>query len=206
MTIRSVLLGGIPAALVIAGMTPALGFGADWSSTSEPTGGPLTVAQATTPTTPTTPTGQTPAAKPQGDEKPGPGWAVNCKSGAKEKALDCRLSQTVVTKNRQVLTEVTFHFPPAGEESETIIQVPLGVLLSGGGTVQVDQNPPQSVTFRACNRNGCYGRAVLSSEFLSQLRKGKQVTVVFKNLSEKEVKVPLSLDGFSDAYGKVPSS
>jgi hypothetical protein len=30
--------------------------------------------------------------------------------------------------------------------------------------------------------------------------------VTFKNLAEKEIKVPLSLDGFAEAYGKVPGS
>ena len=201
MTIRSVLLGSIPAAFLIGGFTPVLGFGDDGSPLSQPARGPVTVAQAAPPA------GQAPAAKPEAAQKPGPGWAVNCKSGVKEKALDCRLSQTIVTKNnRQVLTEVTFHFPPAGEEQETIVQVPLGVLLPGGGTIQVDENAPLPVTFRACSRNGCYGEAPLSSDFLAQLRKGKQVVVVFKNLSEQDVKVPLSLDGFADAYSKMPSS
>jgi invasion protein IalB len=72
--------------------------------------------------------------------------------------------------------------------------------------VQVDENSAQQLTFRACNRNGCYAQAPLSPEVLAQLRKGKQVNVAFKSLAEKEVKVPLQLDGFGDAYAKVPSS
>jgi len=165
--------------------------------------GAMLVAQATPPaaTPPAAPTTQTPQAP-----KTAPGWAVNCKSGAKDKSLDCRLSQTVVTQNRQTLANVTFHFPPNPQKPEIIVQLPLGVLLPAGATVQVDENPAQQLTFRACNRNGCYGQAPLSPDVLAQLRKGKQVNVAFKNLAEKEVKVPLMLDGFGDAYAKVPSS
>jgi invasion protein IalB len=160
------------------------------------------VAQATPPAG-APPAGQT-AQTPQAPKAPG--WAVNCKSGSKEKALDCRLSQTVVTRNRQTLANVTFHFPPNPEKPEIIIQLPLGVLLPAGATVQVDENPAQQLTFRACNRNGCYAQAPLPPDVLAQLRKGKQVNVAFKNLAENEVKVPLQLDGFGDAYAKVPSS
>jgi invasion protein IalB len=116
------------------------------------------------------------------------------------------LSQTVVTENRQLLTNVTFHFPPTPGKPETIVQMPLGVLLPGGATIQVDENPAHQLTFRACDRNGCYAQTPTSADFLAQLRKGKQVSVAFKNLAEKEIKVPLSLDGFGDAYAKVPSS
>jgi invasion protein IalB len=132
--------------------------------------------------------------------------AVNCKSEAQDKALDCRLSQTVVTENRQLLSNVTFHFPPAPQKPDIIVHMPLGVLLPAGATLQVDDNTAQQLTFKACDRNGCYAQGPLAPDVLSQLRKGKQVNVAFKNLAEREIKVPLSLDGFGDAYGKVPSS
>lgn len=204
MSSRLIYFGSISAALVIGTFSAVAAEidNAELARASQLSQATL-VAQATPPAA-TPPAGQT-AQTPQAP-KAAPGWAVNCKSGSKDKALDCRLSQTVVTRNRQTLANVTFHFPPSPQKPEIIVQLPLGVLLPAGATVQVDENSAQQLTFRACNRNGCYAQAPLSPEVLAQLRKGKQVNVAFKSLAEKEVKVPLQLDGFGDAYAKVPSS
>jgi len=143
-------------------------------------------------------------AKPPAAQGAGPGWAVNCKSDATEKGLECRLSQTVVTKQGgQVLTEVTFLFPAGNKENEVVLQLPLGLFLPGGAAIQVDDNPPQRLTFRACDRSGCFARAPLSPETLVTLQKGKQLEVSFQNLAEDPIKVPLSLDGFEGAYSKI---
>jgi invasion protein IalB len=210
MSVRSLFAVGVPAAILVAAGSGFLMIGEEGKSGWQ-------MAQLTPPLVQSerlvvaaqapqaTPPAAAPGAAPQAPSR-GPGWAVNCKSEATDKALDCRLSQTVVTENRQLLANVTFHFPPAPQKPETIVQVPLGVLLPAGATVQVDENTAQQLSFRACDRNGCYAQGPLSPDVLAQLRKGKQVSVAFKNLAEKEIKVPLSLDGFGPAYGKVPSS
>ena len=213
MSFRSLFVVAVPAAILVAAGSGFLMIGDEGKSgwqlaqlSPTPLGQPekpIVAVQATPPAA--TPPTAAPGAAPQAPSK-GPGWAVNCKSEANDKALDCRLSQTVVTENRQLLSNVTFHFPPAPQKPETIVQIPLGVLLPAGATIQVDENPAQQLNFRACDRNGCYAQAALSPDFLALLRKGKQVSVAFKNLAEKEIKVPHSLEGFADAYGKVPGS
>lgn len=143
-------------------------------------------------------------AKPPAAQEAGPGWAVNCKSDATEQGLECRLSQTVVTKQGgQVLTEVTFLFPEDNKEIEVIVQLPLGLFLPGGATIQVDDNSPQRLGFRACDRSGCFARAPISPQMLANLQKGKQLQVSFQNLAEDPINVPLSLDGFEGAYSKI---
>ena len=158
--------------------------------------------------TPTSPSTQ--AAPSAGAAKPqaaGPGWAVNCKSGAKEKELECRMSQTVVLKQSgQVLTNVAFRIPTDTKKLEIIVQLPLGMLLPAGATVQVDENPPQRLNIRACDRSGCFAQAPIAPETLALLRKGKQLKVGFQNLAEKQITIPLSLDGFGDAYEKMQRS
>ncbi len=146
------------------------------------------------------------------DQKPkprksGPGWAVNCQSGAKEAALNCRLSQTLVMKKSgRLLTRVTFLLPAGGRNPKLNIQVPLGVLISAGATIRVDENPPQGLRFRTCNRNGCYAETALSPAFLASLRKGRKLVIEFKNLAEKTIKLPLSLGGFDEAYTKAQNA
>ena len=151
----------------------------------------------------TSPTQSTPAPAAAGEPK-GPGWAVNCKSEATEKGLECRMSQTVVLKQSgQVLTNVTFRIPTDTKKPEVIVQLPLGVSLAPGATFQVDDNPAQRLNFRACDRNGCFAITPVTPEMLAVLRRGKQIKIGFQNLAEKPITVPLSLDGFGDAYEKM---
>jgi invasion protein IalB len=73
------------------------------------------------------------------------------------------------------------------------VQLPLGVLLTAGATFQVDDNTAQRLNFRACDRNGCYANAPVTPEMLATLKSGKQLKIT----------VPLSLNGFDDAYAKM---
>ncbi len=143
-----------------------------------------------------------PNQKPQ-PQSPGPGWAINCRSAAQEKALSCRLSQRVVMQGSgQLLTQVTFLLPTDTQTPQLAIQLPLGVLVPAGASIQVDENPAQRLRFRTCDRGGCYAEAALSPELLGQLRKGSKLTIAFKNLAEKTISLPLSLGGFEEAYAK----
>lgn len=133
----------------------------------------------------------------------GPGWAVNCKSGARDQALNCRLSQTVVMKgSNRLLTRATFVLPTPEQESQINIQLPLGVQVPAGTTISIDDSAPQSLQFRTCDRNGCYAATTLSSAFLAQLRKGGKLNIAFKNLADKTIRLSMSLDGFEQAYVK----
>jgi invasion protein IalB len=152
-------------------------------------------------TTPSAAPSATPSTTPEASE--GPGWAVNCKSGTKDKGLECRLSQTVVTKGGQVLADVTFRIASDKKATEVITRLPLGLNLPAGVSLQVDNNAPQRLPFKACDRNGCYAQGSISPELWSTLQKGKQLQVSFQNLAEKTINVPLSLDGFPDAYAKI---
>jgi invasion protein IalB len=147
-----------------------------------------------------------PGQKPQA-KSAGPGWAVNCKSGARDVGLSCRLSQTVVMKQSgRLLTRVTFLLPTPVQKPQINFQLPLGIRVPAGTTFQIDDNGPQSLRLRTCDRNGCYAETTLSSELLAQLRSGSKLTISFKNLAEKTISVSMSLGGFQEAYAKAKST
>ena len=84
------------------------------------------------------------------------------------------MSQTVVLKQSgQILTNITFRIPADTKKPEIIVQLPLGVFLAAGATVQVDENPPQRINYRACDRSGCFAIAPLTPEILAVLKKGE---------------------------------
>ena len=114
------------------------------------------------------------------------------------------MSQTLVMKKSgQVLTRVTFRIAADTKKPEIVVQLPLGVLLAAGATFQVDDNPPQSLSYRTCGKNGCVANSPITPEVLAALRKGKQLTIGFQDLKEKPITVPLSLNGFAEAYDKM---
>ena len=134
----------------------------------------------------------------------GPGWAVNCKSQAKEAELECRMSQTVVfKKSGQVLTNVTVRVPNGAKPPVILVRLPLGLYLPAGATYQIDENAPQALDFRACVRTGCYAQTSVAPDVLANLKAGKRLTVGFQNVAQKPIKVQLSLDGFGEAYDKL---
>ena len=105
-----------------------------------------------------------------------------------------------------MLASVTFAFPAAPGKPTLNVQLPLGVLLTEGAIVRIDDNPPQKIAFKACDRSGCYLETPISSDLLALLRRGKQLTIEFKNLANNAITVPVSLDRFGDAYGKIPKA
>jgi len=106
----------------------------------------------------------------------------------------------------RLLTRVTFLLAAANQEPKLNIQLPLGVLIQAGATIRIDENPPQGLRFRTCDRGGCYAETPLSTALLAQLRKGSKLVIEFKNLAEKTIKLPLSLGGFDEAYAKAQSA
>jgi len=191
-TLGALLFAGMGFSLLVAGQSKAQEHVAYLGEAT------TKIAQQETPPASTTPS------VPAEAEKKGPGWAVNCKSGASEQGLECRLSQTVVTQQGgQVLADVTFRIPADKKNPEAIVRLPLGVFLPAGATLQVDAKTAQKLDFRACDRNGCYAQAAVSSQMLKDLQEGKELKVSFKNLTENDIDVPLSLDGFPDAYRKI---
>jgi invasion protein IalB len=186
----------LPVVLLIGGVA--------WYLTKDRGGLPWQAAQVEEPSTPQGQESPTlkPNQRPQ-PQSPGPGWAINCRSGAQEKTLRCRLSQRVVMQGSgRLLTQVTFFLPTNTQKPQFAIQLPLGVLVPAGASIQIDENPAQRLRFRSCDRGGCYAEAALSPEMLGQLRKGSKLTIAFKNLAEKTISLPLSLGGFEEAYAK----
>jgi invasion protein IalB len=144
------------------------------------------------------------AAKPLGEAGKGPGWAVNCKSNARTKDLTCRMSQKVVARQTgRTLTDVAFVVPGPSESPELVLQLPLGLYLPAGVNYQVDRDTPRHLSFRMCNRRGCYAREPISPELWTKLRNGKQLKIDFKDSSEKPVSIAVSLDGLAFAHDKI---
>lgn len=136
--------------------------------------------------------------------KTDPGWAMNCKSQAAQSALECRMSQTVVTKpNGRVVASVTFRVPTDTKRPEMLIQLPLGVYIPAGASYQIDGGTPQMLDFRACDRTGCYAQTTLTPEMLTVMKAGTKLILGCQTLAQKPIKLTLSLGGFGETFDRI---
>ena len=132
------------------------------------------------------------------------GWAINCKSQATQLKLECRMSQTVVTKpNGRVVASVTFRVPTDTKRPQILIQLPLGLYIPAGASYQIDGEAAQLLDFRACDRTGCYAQTTLTPEMLASMRSGNKLMLGFQTLAQKPIKLTLSLSGFGETFDKI---
>jgi invasion protein IalB len=87
-----------------------------------------------------------------------------------------------------------------GVPTLAVAAVPVGVLLKPGLRWQVDNGKPQTLPYWRCTPQTCESEQLASPAFINQLRKGNKLTLVAKDVNNKDLPVDISLVGFSAAY------
>ena len=81
-----------------------------------------------------------------------------------------------------------------------VIVAPLGVLLPAGIAIKIDEKEPRGAQFDICLPAGCSMRQPVTEVFLAEMKAGKTATVQLVAAPKKEIKVEISLKGFTKAY------
>ncbi len=145
------------------------------------------------------------AAPQQGQAQPQPQpWSANCVTDGRKGNLECLMQQRVVMTNTgQLLASMTVRIPDNNRRPFAAVQVPFGINLPDGLKLEVGNAALENLAFRTCDGGGCYAEGELKDNTIASLRKAESVNVVVKDLSGREVKVPVSLEGFSAAFDKI---
>lgn len=135
-------------------------------------------------------------------EAPSVPWHVNCASVAGE--IACEASQRlVVQRTGQLLLSVTIRIPPKSKSGAMMLHLPHGMFLPDGVSLDIDGNAAKKHEVQTCDQKGCYAGLPIDDAYLKALQSGKTMTVAFRNLQKEDVRVPVSLSGFKEAYGKL---
>lgn len=135
-------------------------------------------------------------------EMPSVPWLVNCESTGGPVA--CEASQRlVVQKTGQLLLGVTVRIPPEAKTGAMVLHLPHGLFLPDGVTLDVDGKSAKKHDVQTCDQKGCYAGLPIEDPYLKTLQTGKAMTVAFRNLQKEDVRVPISLSGFKEAYAKL---
>jgi invasion protein IalB len=143
-----------------------------------------------------------PAAAPEAPP-PAP-WGARCASDARAGALDCVVEQRVVMSNTgQLLTAVTVRVPPETKAPVMMIQTPFGLHLPAGLKVAVDDTAFATLPLQTCDGGGCYAGDAVGPELLAALKRGVTLSITFQDAQQRDIAVPVSLNGFTAAYDKI---
>lgn len=140
-----------------------------------------------------------------GKDRPDPaGWISRCVSDRRQSGLDCSVEQTAtLTKTGQLFAAVTIRVPPDTRQPVMMVQLPVGIFIPAGVTLQIDQQTPVPLLVQTCDLKGCYAGSPLPAETVISLRTGKRLAISFQNLGKENLSVPFVLDKFEEAFAKI---
>ena len=138
------------------------------------------------------------------DEESLQGWTPKCGAEKRADVVDCSMDQRVILKETgQTLVAVTIRIPGNTLSPAMMIQVPFGLFIPSGITLNIDNGFEQNFEIQTCDQNGCYMGTEISGDFLRELMTGQTLNVKVQNLNRDEINVPVPLEGFSVSYNKI---
>jgi invasion protein IalB len=159
------------------------------------------------------PTAQAPAADPlpqvQSPSAPDPrrtarhgDWQLRCDQIPGQANEQCSIVQTVVAQDQDNLRLVVIALVTREAEPRRILRIvaPLGVLLTQGLGLRIDEADIGATDFVRCVPNGCIAESVIGDALFQRLRAGRTATFIVFQTPEVGNGIPVSLAGFAEGF------
>ena len=139
----------------------------------------------------------------QAQSGPPPVWVVSCDNN--QGRLDCRAGQTVFVKpSGQRLLSVAVRVPADTKKPVLLLQVPLGVYLPAGASLEIGKTGAKTLQYRGCDQAGCLAEYAINDEEIASMAKGADLTISVQNQNRKPAfTITVPVTGFAAAYAKV---
>lgn len=198
----AVLIVSLAACLLAANITLAQGLKLGTPATDEPMdlgAGPAVQPQpaAQTNTQPARPTGADVKRTTYSS------WEVACLADNS----NCAMAQIGKDSSGNPVLEVVIRKLPepleaGGEIAIAVLDVitPLGVVLTEGLSLKIDEGKDAVAPFQVCTEQGCLVREPIADELIDQLKRGNGATVSVVAANQGIVTSSISLSGFTAAY------
>jgi len=96
-------------------------------------------------------------------------------------------------------------FEPEGGAKVLRVTVPLGMQLSHGTRLLIDQNPPAQSPYSICFPVGCMADYQVPDDMIAKMKKGQNIVVQAINMQGTPISLPLPLADFAKAYDGPPT-
>lgn len=127
-------------------------------------------------------------------------WVIRCQQASDAKR--CELSQTLVLQGQSApIALIAFGREKKGDPLRMVIQLPTNVTFEGGVKASLANGEPAvDMTFRRCFPAGCFADANMTDALIAKLKgHSEPLSIKFKDGTEREISLPLSLKGFGPA-------
>ena len=133
-------------------------------------------------------------------------WEMRCIKTEAE-VDPCQMYQLLDDGQGAPVAEISLFRLPAGGKAEAgaTVVVPLETSLPQQLTIAVDGGSARRYPYAFCNPVGCYARMGLTAADVAAFKRGKEatITIIPALAPDQQVKLSLSLDGFTASYEKV---
>jgi invasion protein IalB len=131
-------------------------------------------------------------------------WQVTCRTPPGAKEEKCALVQSVTAEDRPNVGLTVVFYKAIGENKKLLrVVVPLGVLLPTGLGLKIDNQDVGNAPFLKCGKRGCVAEVVLQDDVIAKLKTGETAMFIIFDTPEAGIGIPVSLQGFSDAFANL---
>lgn len=132
-------------------------------------------------------------------------WQLRCETPAGAQAEQCAIVQHVAAEDRPKFSLLVIALKTADGASRLLrVVAPLGVFLPKGLGLKIDQTDVGRAGFVRCLSTGCIAEVAMPDELINQLKNGKEATFILFDTPEEGVGIPISLNGFGQAFDALP--
>ncbi len=132
-------------------------------------------------------------------------WQIRCDTlpGAHEE--QCALMQLLLAEDRPNFPLTVIVLRTADQKTKLMrVVAPLGVLLTSGLGLKIDQTDVGRTAFVRCLPSGCIAEVVMDDNLIAKMRTGQTATFIVFQTPEEGIGFPLNLKGFGEGFDKLP--
>ena len=134
--------------------------------------------------------------------RPQPNWIVSCSQT--RPGLECRAGQSLfLRQTRQRVLSVAVRMPADTKKPVFLMQLPLGVYLPAGATLEIGTLEAKTLPFTNCDRGGCIAEYAVTDGELNAIAKGADIKISAQTLQRKPFTLTVPALGFAAAYAKI---
>jgi len=131
-------------------------------------------------------------------------WTKFCLKGQEAKQVCFTVKDARIESGMPVLAAVLIE--PEGEQKKLLrLTFPLGMQLSHGTRMILDQGQPATAPFVVCMQNGCMADHDINAGIVGRIKKAKGMTLQAINMNGAPISLVLPLDDFAKAYDGPPT-
>ena len=132
-------------------------------------------------------------------------WDMRCETPPGAAKEQCYLVQSISPEDRPNITLAVIVLKTADGKSRLLRAIaPLGVQLTKGLGLKIDQGEIGHAPFARCLPNGCFAEVDMDDKLIEQLGAGHTATFVIFLVPEEGLGIPVPLAGFKEGFEKLP--